>query len=148
MIRIYTKDRHIEKITKFLNSINLKHKILLKNADGYSLFNWTNSVLPAKAIFLTNHRSIYFSNKTPIFADFTFSVEFENENARIYMLEEIKKEKPKFILFYGELNKTNYGSFDFKNCDLKLAYSYDNVGYHATRNPLNSRKNFFSLELF
>ena len=27
MIRVYTKDRHIEKITKFLNSINLKYEI-------------------------------------------------------------------------------------------------------------------------
>tara|TARA_B110000438_G_scaffold300710_1_gene353744 strand:+ start:539 stop:988 length:450 start_codon:yes stop_codon:yes gene_type:complete len=33
MIRIYTKDRHIEKITKFLNSINLKHKIFTNETD-------------------------------------------------------------------------------------------------------------------
>jgi methionyl-tRNA formyltransferase len=33
MIRVYTKERHMEKITKFLNSINLEHEIFTNVVD-------------------------------------------------------------------------------------------------------------------
>ena len=133
-------------INLFPGSLNykLQHNVLTKNGNGYSLFNWTNNELPKNARFITNKREIYFSNNYPIFTDFVFLVPFKNESEKNYMLSQIKKEKPEFILFYGKKKHTNYLSFDFKDCGLDLFSLAKGIGYHANRNPLNVNKEFYN----
>ena len=124
-------------------SQNLKTKTLSKYADGYLLYNWLNEQLPNKSVFLTDHRSVYFSKNYPVFVDFSFTINFNNKVAKEYMLKQIMKKNPEYIIFYGQKNKTNFGNFNFINCDLKLLSNIDSVGYLATRNPFNSSKQMY-----
>ena len=46
-------------------------RVLTKNASGYSLYKWANSVLPDNSTTLINHRSYYFAEKDMIYIGMT-----------------------------------------------------------------------------
>ena len=112
--------------------------VMDKNADGYTLFDWSNSVLNANDILISTHRSFSLSNYKTIPGDFFLYIDFKNDKNKIYF-EELKELKPNYILFYG--NRKNYGKL--KNCLGKLVYHKKNVGKKSSRNPFNREKVFY-----
>lgn len=134
----------------FLGSLTkeLNHKVLSKYSYGYNLYYWTNTVLPEDSIILTNHRGYFYSKSEVIYADFTFDVPYSNSYARLFLLEEIKKKEPKYILFYNFENNFNYLSYDFKDCVNELYIKSEDVGFHESRNPFNSIKEKYNAYIF
>lgn len=128
------------------------NKVFSKFANGYLLYRWTNTKIPLDKNFLTNHRSIYFSNGKPLFLEFTFFLHNRNHNKNIinYHLDLIsRQQKPKFILFWGEETLTkSYNKINFENCLDSLIARKDKVGFHAARNPFNAEKIFYPAEIY
>jgi hypothetical protein len=116
--------------------------VLSKYADGYSLYNWVNSVLPRDASIIVNHRSTYFlqTNNYLLVSALT-SIEYDNNEARDFYLKDIQKYKPNFILFTGTEDKRNYGDFNFEDCLIDQFSSALKVGNQVARNPFNVNKN-------
>ena len=108
-----------------------KKNVMIKNANGYELAQWTNSKLSEEDILLSTHRSIsLFKNKT--FSNmFTWHTNKKNKNSKIYY-EFLKEEKVNRILFYGnELNKQIYSK-----CLGEELYYKEDVGRITGRNPM------------
>lgn len=116
--------------------------VLGKYADGYSLYNWVNGVLPNEASIIVNHRSTYFlqTNNYLLVSALT-SIEYDNNEARDFYLKDIQKYKPNFILFTGRVDKRNYGDFNFEDCLIDQFSSALKVGNQVARNPFNVNKN-------
>jgi hypothetical protein len=126
----------------------LNHRVLSKYSYGYNLYYWVNTVLPSESVILTNHRGHFYSKSQVIYAEFTFDVPYANLNARTYFLEEIKKKKPQYILFYDFKNNFNYSSYNFKDCANDIYTKAEKVGFHETRNPFNSIKEKYNAYIF
>ena len=126
----------------------LNHRVLSKYSYGYNLYYWVNTVLPSESSILTNHRGHFYSKPQVIYADFIFDIPFENLNARTFFLEEIKKKKPQYILFYDFKNNFNYSSYNFKDCVNDLYAKAEKVGFHESRNPFNSIKEKYNAYIF
>lgn len=124
----------------FPGSLNsyLKDKVLTNYADGYSLIKWTNLVLPNDAKIIISHRSKFFLNVNYIHAD---PLGYMNYNSihKNYYLNKIKDQNPSFILFYGSKPSFSIGEFNFENCISELFAKKENAGFHATRNPFNTK---------
>ena len=116
-------------------SKSLRDKVMIKNADGYSLAKWVNENLKKDDILLTSHRSFsLYTNKTyPTI--FTWLVDFEDKNSIIYA-NYLKKKKINKIVFYG--NNLDFGPFE--KCLGKQYKQKLNVGKKVGRNPLNKGK--------
>jgi hypothetical protein len=120
-------------------SINLKNKILTKHADGFSLYEWVNSVLPKNSTIIVDHRSISFSMDNIFINPSVLSnIKYEDQRELNYFLNEIKLLKPEYILYHGVTKRYNYGDFNFINCTTNLYRQKENVGFKATRNPFNN----------
>jgi hypothetical protein len=119
-------------------SDNLNKKILSKYASGYNLYKWVNESLPKNSLIITNHRSTYFAEHEVIFFEMTSHLDNSDFFSRNYFLEEIKKKKPNFILFYGYENYFKYNSFNFYKCTNGLFSKKMKVGFEETRNPFNT----------
>lgn len=119
------------------------NEIMNKNTDGYSLFNWSNSLLNKNDILISTHRSFALSNVLTIPGDLFMYIDFKDKNNSIYF-EEIKKLKPNYILFYGQKN-----NFDkFENCIGNQVYYKKNVGKKGARNPFNREENNYDGYLY
>ena len=113
-------------------------KIMKLNADGFDLMDWSNSVLNKDDILISTHRSFALSDIKTIPGDLFVYMNFTNDKNSIY-LQELKKLKPNFILFYDD--KKNFDKF--KKCLGKLVYYQKNVAKKSTRNPFNRVENFY-----
>jgi hypothetical protein len=126
------------------------HTVLSKYSYGYNLYHWVNNVMPKDSVILTNHRGHFYSKIQIIYADFVFVVPYSNLSARSYLLEEIKKKKPEYILFYSFDKNFNYLSYNFEDCINSLFAKKEEVGFHETRNPFGSKEKYnafiFSLD--
>jgi len=117
----------------FPGSLNQKSKehVLSNFADGYTLINWSNSILPKDANIIINHRSTYFSNNE--FISLTF-LPFVNSAELKYYINYILNKNPHFFLTYGFNEEPQLGPF--KNCLGDLLYKKKKIGKIATRNFL------------
>tara|TARA_A100000164_G_scaffold382049_1_gene437733 strand:- start:5777 stop:7630 length:1854 start_codon:yes stop_codon:yes gene_type:complete len=129
-------------------SENLNKKTLSKYANGYNLYNWTNSVLPKNSIFLTNHRSTFFSKNKTIFFEMAFHSKNLSNTEKIYLIDEIKKEKPKYILFYGYDKSYQFYSYNFFNCTNGLFKKKLKVGFNETRNIFNTNNEYYDAYIY
>ena len=136
-------------INIFPGSFNsyLKDKVLTNYADGYSLIKWTNSVLPKDTKIIIAHRSKFFLNINYIHTD---PLGYMNYNSvhKNYYLNKIKDQNPSFILFYGTKVSFNYGEFNFEDCIYELFAKKENAGFHATRNPFNTKNIMYDAYIY
>jgi len=129
-------------------SESLNKKILSKYANGYNLYSWTNSAFPKNSKFLTSHRSTFFSKNEAIFFEMSYHSKNLNNFDKIYLIEEIKKEKPKYILFYGYEKNYKFHSYDFYNCTDALFKKKLKVGFHETRNIFNTDNLYYDAYIY
>ena len=82
-------------ITIFPGSINenYKKKVMIKNANGYELAEWTNQKLNESDILLSTHRSISLFNMKTFSNMFTWHVDPKIIIIKICKLFKIKKDK-------------------------------------------------------
>jgi hypothetical protein len=125
-------------------SEKMKNKILSKYASGYNLYSWANNVLPDDSVTLINHRSYYFAKKNVLYFGIPVFAGNSDIKTRKFHLNNIKAEKPNYILFYGYDEKFNFGNFDFENCVSDLFLMEKNVGFYETRNIFNSNRNYYN----
>ena len=121
-------------------SQKLNDKILLKNADGYSLSKWANEVIPDNSVIISAHRSKTFYKHEVVSYEFRLFGGLTKREVSYY-LNEMAKKKPKYILYKSsEINTNN----DYlQNCRGKLFKFKKNVGYIAGRNPFTTSKKFY-----
>jgi hypothetical protein len=120
-------------------SMNLQNKILTKHADGFSLYEWVNSVLPKNSTIIVDHRSIsFFKDNIFINPSVLSNIKYEDQRALNYFLNEIKLLMPEYILYHGAVKRYNYGDFNFENCITSLYRQKEKVGFKAARNLFNT----------
>ncbi len=117
-------------------SNSLRDKVLIKNANGYSLFKWANhelSKIKYDGPIISMHRSIAFS-KNPIISSDVFWLTYFDEKEYINYLNELKKLNPQYLLSYGT-DKNMQNHIYFENCEFELFKKGENIGSHASRKP-------------
>lgn len=121
-----------------------RDSVLTKNAEGYSLFKWANSVLPKNVNIISYHRSIYYSENNTMAVDMIYYVpdikrarEKGNFSDVVYW-SEFKSKAPKYLLVYGNNGGDIKG---LEKCIGKLLYKKEGVASLATRNPVNRASN-------
>jgi len=125
----------------FPGSINkdLRKNVMVNYANGYSLFQWSSSVLPPDAKIISSHRSIGLSTSQIFPLDF-LSYTSNKKDIEFY-LEDLKSKKPKYLITYG--NEDNY--FGFEKCVIRKLKEKVNVGKLSTRNfYLNKNREFYN----
>lgn len=127
---------------------NLNKKVMSQYADGYDLYAWINSVLPANSITLVNHRSFYFAETEVIYFGMAGNLKQSDNKAEKYLLNKIQDKKANYILFYGFDEKFNFHRFDFKNCLNGIFRKKNNVGFYATRNIFNTKKKYYNAYIY
>ena len=123
-------------ITAGIFSKHNRDKVLSLKANGYTLAKWVNLKLPDSAKILVEHRSVSLFNQNVYSSDWINYVD-KNKGEDQFYLDYLKKEKVKYVLIIGDSQKD---SKLFNYCD-SLVYG-PFYGQIATRNPLNSGKNF------
>ena len=118
-------------------------KVMTKNADGYSLFKWSNSILKDDDILISTHRSFALSNIETIPGDLFLYIDI-NDKQNLTFYDEIKKLKPNYILFYDD--KKNFDKFE--ECTDGLAYYKKDVGVKGSRNPFNRNNLYYDGYLY
>lgn len=129
-------------ISLFPGSLSLKSKdsVLIKNANGYALFQWANEIIQDDSPVISMHRSVSLGKNKTLATNFLYYVDNINnyKNLKKYHLDSFVNLNPKYLLTFG--NKDNVSIF--KNC-IDHLYSYKkNAGLAAARNPFN-RGNYY-----
>ena len=118
---------------------DLRKNVMLNYANGYSLFQWSSSVLPPDAKIISSHRSIGLSTLQIFPLDFLSYIS-KKKDIEFY-LKNLKLKKPQYLITYG--NNDNY--FGFENCVIKKVNEKINVGKLSTRNfYLNKNREFYN----
>ena len=118
---------------------DLRKNVMLNYANGYSLFQWSSSVLPSDAKIISSHRSIGLSNFQIFPLDFLSYIS-KKKDIEFY-LETLKLKKPQYLITYGK--NDNY--FGFEKCVIKKVNEKINVGKLSTRNfYLNKNREFYN----
>ena len=115
----------------------LRSEILNKHANGYQFLNWVSNNINSNDVILSTHRSVSIPRIKTLSLFFINYINPKDERAKIYFLE-IKKERPKYIIFTGNLKVVEKYKKIFGLCFGELAYFKENIGKIATRNPLSS----------
>ena len=129
-------------------SNEFREKVLIKNANGYQLFQWANNELDKikyKGPIISMHRSISLANN-PIISSDVFWLTYLEEKKYIKYLKEIEKLKPIYLLSYGKSNN-NPNHIYFDKCKFDIFKESENVGSHASRKPFG-RGNIYNGYLF
>ena len=119
---------------------SLEKKVLTKNANGYSLFQWANSKLNNDDVVFSMHRSISLGKSKFIAMDFVPFVDFKDNRSDIFV-KAIYEKDPNYLLTYGYYDgkpKLN----EFKNCVGKMIHYKKNVGNFEARNPFNRGRKY------
>ena len=119
-------------------STKLRHKVLGESANGYHLFNWSNSKLNNKDVLISTHRSFALSNVKTIPGDLFDYIDISSPDSKDHFVE-IKNFKPTHILFYD--NKKHFEKLS--SCLGNLVYYDKKAGKFSTRNPFNRRDDFY-----
>ena len=118
-------------------SNEFREKVLIKNANGYELFQWANNELDKikyEGPIISMHRSISLANNSVISSD-VFWLTFLEEKKYTKYLKEIEKLKPTYLLSYGGSNINNPNHIYFDNCKFKIFKEGKDIGSHASRKP-------------
>jgi hypothetical protein len=118
-------------------SKSLRDKVMIENADGYSLAKWANENLKKTDILLTTHRSFSLYKNETYPTIFTWLIDFKNKKSIIYA-NYLKKKKINKIVFHGD--KLDFGPFE--KCLGKKYKQKMNVGKKVGRNPFNKGKKY------
>ena len=130
-------------------SNEIREKVLIKNANGYQLFQWANNELDKinyEGPIISMHRSISLANN-PVISSDVFWLTFLEEKKYINYLNEIKKLKPMYLLSYGKDKRNNPNHVYFENCKFNIFKEGINIGSHASRKPFG-RGNIYNGYLF
>ena len=119
---------------------SLEKKVLSKNANGYSLFQWANSKLNKDDVVFSMHRSISLGKSKFIAMDFVPFVDFKDNRSNIFV-EAIYKKGPTYLLTYGYSDGKPILN-EFKNCVGKMVYYKKDVGIYEARNPFNRGRKY------
>jgi hypothetical protein len=108
----------------------MRDKIMNRSADGYTVMQWTDKVLPIDAVLLSNHRSVALAPRDVVSMDWSDYVRLDTAEATPYLLR-IKKRKVTHVLITG-----NPADAKLKECfgSLVAGPSY---ARRETRNPFN-----------
>ncbi len=121
----------------FINE-NLRDRVMRNTANGYSLFEWSNSVLKKKSDrVLSMHRSISLSKNEVYATNFINWLRNEKERIRPYHIKNLLKEHDgdTYLLTFGNMDNTSI----FGDCIDYLYKKKENVGSHVGRNPFNKK---------
>lgn len=118
-------------------NINLREKVLSKNANGYILSKWVNSKLPSNAKICSDIRATVFFNAEVYPTDWCNFVNYEKKEDQFY-INYLQKKGINYIVLVSNDNPKE--SDMFKYCD-KLLFGPYNFK-KATRNPFNLGKTF------
>jgi hypothetical protein len=113
--------------------------VLNKYADGYSLYNWANSVLPENETIISTHRSSAFYKSKVI--QYEYRLYNRTKKGNKYYLQNIINENPKYLLYTS--TEHNDHKDHLKNCRGKLIYYKKNVGAPVGRNPFTISSEFY-----
>ena len=131
---------------------SLHHQVFSKYSNGYQLYKWSNEVIKPREKFLTSHRSTYFSQADPLFLEFVYFYDndtVDKKEITEFYLNKINSLEPKYILFWNnEVKSKSFNLLNFENCLEELIVFRNKVGRHASRNPFNSGKNFYSASIY
>ena len=117
---------------------NQKRSAVLNNyANGYQFLDWVSNNLNSNDVILSAHRSVSISRIKTLPLFFINYIDPKDERAKIYFLE-IKKERPKYIVFTGDSKDVEKYKKIFGLCFGELAFFKENISKIATRNPLSS----------
>jgi hypothetical protein len=124
-----------------LFSIENYKKILRKNADGYSVYEWANEILPENSVLITTHRAQAFSKNEFISSDYRLYA--TNQESVNYFLNIISKKKPTHILYLdhtmnkGDAHSKIWSNDIFYSCRGELLAHGKDIGRKVGRNPIN-----------
>jgi hypothetical protein len=130
-------------------SNELRNKVLIKNANGYQLFQWANNELDKikyEGPIISMHRSISLANN-PVISSDVFWLTYLEEKKYTNYLKEIKKLKPIYLLSYGKRKNNNPNHVYFDNCKFDIFKEGKSIGSHAARKPFG-RGNKYNGYLF
>lgn len=118
----------------FINK-DLKNTVMSKTADGYDLFNWSNSLVNKEDTVISIHRSIALGKSNTISTSFLNYVDLSNKKLDRKDIKNILNEnKNVYLLTFGDKNNTKI----FSNCIDYLYYTKKNVGKTVGRNPFTN----------
>tara|TARA_B100000767_G_scaffold275413_1_gene312243 strand:- start:3526 stop:5361 length:1836 start_codon:yes stop_codon:yes gene_type:complete len=123
---------------------DLKHKVMNSTANGYALFNWSNSLIGKDETVIAMHRSVSLGKSTTLSTNFTYYTKPKDEKIIKKILQEYDQKNPKYLLTY-QLSD-NFGIFE--NCIDYLYAKKDNVGFYAGRNPFNNNDSKYNGYLY
>ena len=128
----------------FINN-NLRNKVMNNTADGYLLFNWSNSFVSKEDTVISMHRSFALGKANTFSTSFLYYV-YSRDRDSYYLKNIINNGNSvgsTYILTYG--SESNIGIFS--NCIDFLYQEKKNVGRQVGRNPFN-KASFYDGYLF
>jgi hypothetical protein len=111
-------------------SHNMRNKIMNRSADGYTVMQWVDEVLPVDAVLLSNHRSFALVPRDVVSMDWSNYVQTDVAEAMPYLLR-IKKRNATHVLITGNPTETK-----LKECFGNLVAGPIYARF-APRNPIN-----------
>lgn len=111
-------------------SQGMRDKIMNRSANGYTVLQWAETVLPPNAVLLSSHRSVALAPRDVVSMDWSFYVRSDSKEAVPYLLR-IKDRGVTHVLITGSPTDSK-----LKKCfgNLVAGPSYARL---ATRNPVN-----------
>ena len=111
-------------------SQDMRDKIMNRSANGYTIMQWVDKVLPPNAVLLSNHRSVALAPRDVVSMDWSNYVRTDSKEALPYLLH-IKERRVTHVLITGSPTDST-----LKECfgNLVAGPSYARL---ATRNPVN-----------
>ncbi len=111
-------------------SQGMRDKIMKSSADGYTVMQWADEVLPIDAVLLSNHRSKALAPRDVVSMDWSDYMRSDTKEAMPYLLR-IKNRKVTHVLITGDLANAK-----LKGCFGKLVAG-PSYARKAVRNPFN-----------
>jgi hypothetical protein len=111
-------------------SQGMRDKIMNRSADGYTVMQWADEVLPIDAVLLSNHRSVALAPRDVVSMDWSYYVQIDSKEAIPYLLR-IKERNVTHVLIMGNPREAK-----LKECFGDLVAGPSSARF-ATRNPIN-----------
>lgn len=132
-------------ITSYISRQNFNN-YLSNFADGYQAYQWGNSKLKDTDRVIVFDRSLSLANFNALNIDYRIYMSRDNLKAKEYLLDQIKKFKPSYILYGLDFNHKKYDLFI--NCRGKLIAKLDKGGRVNFRNPIKKSELKYDLLLY
>ena len=112
---------------------SLRENVMIKSANGYSLFKWADNIIEDDGAVISIHRSVSLGKNKTLSTVFLYYLE-EDQDPKIF-IEELEKFKPKYFLTYQNSIVERKNLSIFEDCLDRLIAKEENVGKHTARNP-------------